>query len=186
MIKKIGGEQWKQLQFRGSKSLNKKYAMSSLGRAASYYNDIFEDGKILNGSITTGYRTLNLHADGANYTMYFHREIARLFLTRPSQREKYVIHLNYNKTDNSIKNLQWASQFDLGRHHKTSPVVGDNKKTRKVRSVGLKLSIPQVKALKTAIESPVRKLTYKQLAEKYNISLMTIYRIKSGESWGAL
>lgn len=186
MIKKISGEQWKQLQFKGSKSLNKKYAMSSLGRAASYYDDIFEDGKILNGSKTTGYKTLNLHADGANYTMYFHREIARLFLTKGSQREKYVIHLNYNKTDNNIKNLLWASQFDLGRHHKTSPIKSDNQKIRKVRSVGLKLSIPQVKALKTAIASPARTLTYKKLAEKYKISLMTIYRIKRGESWGAL
>jgi DNA-binding Xre family transcriptional regulator len=33
---------------------------------------------------------------------------------------------------------------------------------------------------------PKRKLTYKQLAEKYGVSEMTLYRIKSGENWGRI
>ena len=50
MIKKIAGEVWKQIQFKGSKTLRKKYAFSSLGRASSYHDDIIKDGKLLNGS----------------------------------------------------------------------------------------------------------------------------------------
>ena len=50
MIKKIPGETWKQLQFSGSSKLRKKYAISSLGRAASYTSNVTEDGKILNCS----------------------------------------------------------------------------------------------------------------------------------------
>ena len=52
MIKKIAGEEWKQLQFKGWKLLRKKYAISSHGRAASYYEDVNEDGKLLGGSLT--------------------------------------------------------------------------------------------------------------------------------------
>ena len=48
MIKNIQGEKWKQLQFDGYKSLRRKYAVSSMGRAASYSKDLNEDGKILN------------------------------------------------------------------------------------------------------------------------------------------
>ncbi len=79
MIKKINGEQWKQLQFKGWKILRKKYAISSHGRAASYSEDIHKDGKLLEGSLTSGYKTLNLHIDGSNGTIYFHREVAKFF-----------------------------------------------------------------------------------------------------------
>jgi DNA-binding Xre family transcriptional regulator len=34
------------------------------------------------------------------------------------------------------------------------------------------------------LSDPKRKLTFKQLAEKYGVSEMTLYRIKSGENWG--
>ena len=59
--------------------MRNKYALSSHGRAASYKEDILEDGKLLEGSLTSGYKTLNLHVDGTNGTIYFHREIAKLF-----------------------------------------------------------------------------------------------------------
>ena len=54
MIKKLAGENWKTLQFPGWKELRKKYAVSSHGRVASFTDDIHEDGKLLNGSLTTG------------------------------------------------------------------------------------------------------------------------------------
>ena len=82
MIKKNNGEIWKQLQFKGWKQLRKKYAISSHGRAASYYEDILTDGKLLEGSLTSGYKTLNLHIDKNNGTIYFHREVARLLIKK--------------------------------------------------------------------------------------------------------
>ncbi len=74
MIKKLPGEIWKPLLFSGSKELRNLYALSSLGRIASYKAEILEDGKLLNGSLTTGYRTLNLHRPGNKGTLYIHRE----------------------------------------------------------------------------------------------------------------
>ena len=79
-MKKAAGEIWKPLQFNGWKHLRKKYALSSHGRIASFTEDVESDGKLLQGSLTTGYRTLNLHRPGDNGTLYIHREIARLFL----------------------------------------------------------------------------------------------------------
>ena len=69
MIKKIPGETWKPLEFPGWKQLRKKYALSSMGRVASYSKDVASDGKLLNGSLTTGYKTLNLHRPGNNGTL---------------------------------------------------------------------------------------------------------------------
>ncbi len=183
MIKKNNGEIWKQLQFKGWKQLRKKYAVSSHGRVASYKEDIVADGKLLEGSLTSGYKTLNLHINGTNGTIYFHREVAKLFNKKNSPKEKFVIHLNHSKTDNNYKNLKWSTQKDVSVHQQKSPDKIAYKKVQNSRTRGLKLDAKQVKAIKTLIENPRRKLTYKQIAGKYNVSEMTIYRIKSGENW---
>jgi predicted DNA binding protein len=183
MIKKIPGETWKQLQFSGSNKLRKKYAISSLGRAASYTSNVTEDGKILNGSLTSGYRTLNLHTDSGNGTIYLHREVAKLFCKKSSPKHKYVIHRNHKKVDNDFKNLKWATLEEVSSHQQSSPQKIAYKKRQANRTEGLKLTATQVKAIKEAIKNPKRKLTYKQLATKYGVSEMTLYRIKSGENW---
>ena len=184
MIKKLTGEVWKPLQFPGWKHLRKKYALSSHGRIASYTNDVAEDGKLLQGSLTTGYRTLNLHRPGNNGTLYIHREIARLFLKKASPKNKYVIHSNHNKLDNAVKNLRWATLEEMIGHQQESPAKVAYKRVQANRQDGLKLNAGQVKSIKKVLTDKNRKITIKKLAEKYGVSEMTMYRIKSGENWG--
>src|SRR5690348_10003817 len=121
MIKKLAGETWKPLTFSGWKQLRNRYAVSSMGRIASYKDDILEDGKLLSGSLTTGYRTLNLHRPDDKGTLYIHREMAKLFLPKSTPKHKYVIHVNHNKLDNNIKNLRWASLEQMIDHQQDSP-----------------------------------------------------------------
>lgn len=184
MIKKNPGEIWKQIQFSGHKQLRKKYAISNQGRAASYSEDVTKDGKLLSGSITSGYRTLNLHVDSGNGTIYIHREVAKLFGTKKTPKHKYVIHVNHKKIDNSHKNLKWATIAEVSEHQQNSPDKIAYKKRQASRTKGLKLTLAQVKTIKDTLKNPKRKLTYKQLAEKYGVSEMTMYRIRSGENWG--
>ena len=186
MIKKNPGEVWKQIIFTGHKLLRKKYAVSSLGRAASYTADVLKDGKLLNGSLTSGYKTLNLHVENSNGTIYIHREVAKLFCKKPSPKYKYVIHVNHKKKDNEYKNLKWATLETVSSHQQNSPEKIAYKKRQANRTVGLKLNATQVKVIKDIIKNPKRKLTYKQLAAKYKVSEMTLYRIKSGENWGRI
>jgi predicted DNA binding CopG/RHH family protein len=183
MIKKIPGETWKPLVFPGWKQLRKKYALSSSGRVASYYDNVHADGKLLNGSVTTGYKTLNLHRPGNKGTLYLHREIARMFVKKTSPKNKYVIHLNHNKTDNTSKNLKWVSLEEMIEHQQNSPAKRAYKKIQASRSVGLKLTVNQVKSIKKTLSSRNRQLTIKKLADKFGVSEMTLYRIKSGENW---
>jgi hypothetical protein len=189
MIKKVAGEQWKQIQFSGWKKLRKKYAVSNLGRCASYTDNITEDGKLLEGSLTTGYRTLNLHRPDDKGTIYIHREIARIFCKKQGPRYKFVIHLNHDKTDNRASNLKWTTLEEMSAHQQKSPAKIAYKKLQKEKSAtqkGLKLTPSQVSTIKKMIQDPRRKLTYKQIAVKYKVSEMTIYRIKSGENWGVV
>lgn len=186
MIKKLPGEIWKPMKFSGSASLRNRYAVSSLGRIASYREDVLRDGKLLNGSITTGYRTLNLHRPDNKGTLYIHRELAKLFLPKTSPKHKYVIHKNHDKLDNNIKNLKWATLEEMIAHQQKSPAKIAYKERQANRTVGLKLTAVQVRKIKDILASEKRKLTIKQLADKYDVSEMTLYRIKSGENWGSV
>jgi DNA-binding MurR/RpiR family transcriptional regulator len=186
MIKKLKGEVWKPLRFQGYKDLRNLYAVSSHGRVASYKEDPLQDGKLLNGSLTTGYRTLNLHRSDNKGTLYIHRELAKLFLKKPSPKHKYVIHKNHDKLDNTVKNLEWATLEKTIQHQQTSPAKLAYKKVQANRQKGLKLTATQVRKIKTQLSSKNRNLSIRQIADKYGVSEMTMYRIKSGENWGRI
>lgn len=186
MIKKLAGEVWKPLTFSGWKQLRNRYAVSRLGRIASYKLDILKDGKLLSGSLTTGYRTLNLHRPNNKGTLYIHREMARLFLQKKTARHKYVIHVNHKKLDNAVTNLRWATLEEMIKHQQASPAKIAYKEKQANRTKGLKLTAAQVKKIKTILDNKSRNITIRQLAQKYRVSEMTMYRIKSGENWGRI
>ena len=183
MIKKLAGEVWKPLSFSGWRHLRNRYAVSNHGRICSYKRDPVKDGKLLNGSLTTGYRTLNLHRPGNKGTLYIHREMAKLFLKKSSPKFRYVVHVNHNKLDNRIKNLRWANLEEMINHQQSSPAKQAYKEKQANRTVGLKLTASQVKAIKNTLASKKRNITIRQLAKNYGVSEMTLYRIKSGENW---
>lgn len=186
MIKKLAGEIWKPLIFSGWRQLRNRYAVSSFGRIASYKKNILTEGKVLSGSLTTGYRTLNLHRPNNKGTLYIHREMAKIFLKKASPRHKYVIHQNHNKLDNNIKNLRWTTLDQMMAHQQYSPAKIAYKAKQANKTEGLKLTATQVKKIKSILNNKNRSITIKQLAQKYNVSEMTMYRIKSGENWGRI
>lgn len=186
MIKKMPAEAWKPLRFPGYKLLTKKYAISSKGRIASYSEDVLKDGNLLVGSVTTGYRTLNLHRPNHKGTIYIHREVAKAFLPKTSSRRKYVIHLNHDRSDNDASNLKWATVEEMIEHQQQSPKKIAYKKLQATRNIGRKLTATQVKTIKKTLENKNQSLTINQIASQYGVSDMTIYRIKSGENWAGV
>jgi hypothetical protein len=186
MIKKLAGETWKPLTFSGWRQLRNRYAVSSCGRIASYKKEVLGDGKLLSGSLTTGYRTLNLHRPDDKGTLYIHREMAKLFLKKASNQFKYVIHRNHNKLDNNIKNLRWATLDMMIKHQQESPAKVAYKEKQANRTDGLKLSAAQVRKIKAVLKNKKRNITIKKLAHNYGVSEMTMYRIKSGENWARI
>lgn len=184
MIKKLSGEEWKRIRFTGDEGMRSSYAVSNRGRVASFKEDVYEDGKLLNGSVTTGYRTLNLHTRVNKGTIYVHREIAQAFLKKPSPRHDVVIHVNHDKLDNRLSNLKWVKTEEMVAHQQKSPAKKAYKEAQANKEVGQKLTAGQVRKIKEQLSNPKRRLTIKQIAEKYDVSEMTLYRIKSGENWG--
>jgi uncharacterized protein (UPF0276 family) len=188
MIELLDGEKWKQVVFDNWDKMQRKYAVSNMGRVASYDKLPAKDGSLLNGSIIEGYLVLRLKVQDKYIAYLFHRLVAEYFLKKPKANQKQVIHINHDKKDNKADNLRWASKEEVAEHSKTSPAVlayrikaAENKPFIKK---GLKLNITQVKQIKKLLQDKERKLTYKKIAAKYGISEMAITRINRGENWG--
>ena len=186
MIRKIKGEQWKTIRFPGYKTLRKRYAVSSMGRTASFKKGNFKEGKIIKGSVSSGYKTINLHLKDGHTCLYLHRELAKAFCKKPSPGHQFVIHSNHQKLDNSVANLKWVTAEELTAHQQNSPLVIAYKDRQANRQAGPKLDAEKVKEIKQILGDPLRKLTFKKIAEKYQVSEMSVYRILSGESWAKI
>jgi len=175
-------ELWKDIEMvDDGKPRKKKYAVSNYGRVVSYTEDI-ESGKLLKFGIIEGYHVLTLTCK-IKYSRCVHKLVAHYFLPEPDTEQKYVIHFDFNKQNNSFKNLQWASREEVFQHQSHNPKVQHARKFHARRSKGPKLTAAQVKRLKKIIHDPNRKRTYAQIAKRYGISQMQLYRIKAGRDW---
>jgi hypothetical protein len=181
MIRSRKNEVWKELPIRYKSSLRKKYAVSNQGRVASYSERI-EDGTLLNGSTVEGYTVINVKPNETFQSLYLHREIAKLFIPKPGRAYKYVIHLDYDKKNNNVKNLRWATKEEMEAHQQNSPAKLAYKERQRNRLQGLKLTAAKVRSIKRLLKNPGRK-TMRRIAEQFGISEMQLYRIKSGENW---
>lgn len=90
---------------------------------------IYDDGRLMNektgryykGTIRNGYRWFDLNWRNKKYAKSQHRLIAEAFIENPNGYE-YVHHINNNRLDNRIENLQWvtASENNLKKNKLTS------------------------------------------------------------------
>ena len=182
-MKSFWNEQWKEIEMVDEgKPRQRNYAISNYGRVVSYVDDI-ESGKLLKSGLIEGYPVLSL-GHKIKYSRCVHKLAAYYFLPDPKPGQDFVIHLDFDKQNNSVKNLQWVTRELMQQHQEQNPRVQNSRKNRAKRSKGPKLTDKQVKRLKNAINDPNRKRTYKQIAKRYGISEMQLYRIKSGENWG--
>lgn len=164
-------------------STSKRYAVSNKARLASYDNKI-DERYILKQHSNGGFPMVTIHVGDKTKALFAHHAVAYGFVKKPSPKHKYVLHLDYNKANNDPSNLKWATRAEQIEHSKKSPYVLAAA-AHKVYSgaTSKKLNEKKVIALKNEIWNPKRKLTFKQLAAKYGIAEMNLYRIKNGELW---
>lgn len=184
MIRFYWNESFRELDFEQD-ALRKKYAVSNYGRVISY-KDSMEKGSIIKGGILRGYITLPLRPFGVSKTFYVHKLVAEKFIDKTNDEQQYVIHIDFNKSNNHVENLRWATKDEMFAHQQKNPTVLEARKNQKGRKMqeGHKLNATQVMRLKRRIMDPNRKTRLKIIAKEFGISEMQLYRIKSGENWG--
>lgn len=147
--------------------------MSNLGR-------VVVNGRIVKGSLVNGYRCLNLRVNFGSgvvetVSIYVHKAIASMFIS--SEDSRRVTHLDYDKTNNRVENLEFMSQSDICKRSKP-------KKARSRTVTNSKLSSEDVVLIKTMLLD--RKNKYSAMAKAFNVSMTQIKRIRIGENWSSV
>lgn len=97
------------------------YQISNLGRVKrTSWARNSPNGKILKPSKNhSGYLTVCIRKDKKSYCKLIHRLIAEAFIDNPNNYET-VDHIDGDKTNNTINNLQWMTQQDNWYKYKNS------------------------------------------------------------------
>jgi hypothetical protein len=103
-----------------------------------------------------GYMTVSLNKDGKQYYLRLHRLIAKAFIPNPENKPQ-INHLNGNKGDNRISNLEWCTARENIQH-------ACNTGLNKVFKIHTDLKHIICRAYQTG------EYTQKWLAEMFNIS----------------
>lgn len=120
-----------------------------------------------------------------SFAVMIHRAVAELFLEKPGKDQKFIIHKDFDKLNNHVDNLAWASQEELnGRYmqHPKNVLYQFKKQFQEVKpntSMG-KLTENEVLVIKKRLK---KGYTLKRLAKQFGVSDMQIHRIKTGENW---
>lgn len=182
MIKKLPGERWKEADF--PNSLQKNYAISNMGRLASFTISILKDGTLLKGSLQQGYKIMRYTVVSRKKKrfefVFFHKLVALHFCKQKSPLHNKVIFKDYNRKNIVAENLKWVTVAEQYTHSVGSPAYAVASKRRHEPVKGPRLDIEKVRKIKLALQSGK---TLKELAVKYKVSDMQIHRIKTGENW---
>lgn len=176
MIRNYRNEQWKTIKFDDKIAENENFKISNYGRIINCKG---ETEFLVTESFINGYQNLPLKQkkNGKSTSRYVHKLVAQHFLDQKDG--EFVIHLNYDKTDNRVANLKWATKREKEVHQFSNPEYLN----RPYNPTNAKLTETRVKLIKRKINDPNRRTRMKMIARQFGISEMQLYRIKSGENW---
>lgn len=94
-----------------------QYEASTYGRIRSLpRNGTIKTKRVLSlNHKNSGYIDVTLNKDGKRTTTHVHQLIAKTFIDNPENKPQ-VNHINGDKTDNRIENLEWATSRENIRH----------------------------------------------------------------------
>jgi len=87
-----------------------EYLISNIGRVWSNHSN-----KVLKNNQTRGYQYVALCSHGDRQERRIHRLVAEAFIPNPYGKPT-VNHINENKSDNRVENLEWATMQEQNAH----------------------------------------------------------------------
>ena len=123
-----------------------------------------------------GYSLVFLSRDGRNYGKLAHRAVAEAFLPNPEGKPQ-VNHIDGNKRNNTLKNLEWVTieeNWDHAKTHGLSP--------KGERSGRAKLTAIQVRRMRL-MKEVTPQLTCVQIGKLFRLGKSAINYAINGTNW---
>jgi hypothetical protein len=133
-------------------------------------------GKVLRpGLASSGYLTVSLHGHTGCRTHCIHRLLSEAFIPNPDPTtKKEVNHIDGDKTNNSLSNLEWVT-YKENLHH-SYDVLG-----RQPSRGNAKLNEQSVREIRSLLQTT--KLTQREIGDMFGVCNKAISQIKTKENW---
>lgn len=120
-----------------------------------------------------GYRRVSLQNGASRRKVLVHRLVLEAFVG-PCPEGQECAHLNGNRVDNRIENLRWCGRKENCSH----------KALHGTRLAGEQCRLAKLTSKKVAeIRSLQGKMTQGDIAAKFHVDRITVYRIQTGRLW---
>jgi hypothetical protein len=157
--------------WRPVKNFEPYYLISDLGRVKTIKTELIRKLQIHED----GYLYLLLCINEVRYKKYIHKLVAEAFIDNPLNLVE-VNHIDGNKQNNSISNLEWCTHINN--------MVHANKNNLIVRLNGENISSSKLTEQQVfEIRNLKGKLRGNVIAKRYNVCKDTIYDILHGRTW---
>lgn len=149
------------------KGFEDRYKVSTSGRVYSHKRKMFLK------STSKRYPKVVLHKKGKLYNFLVHRLVANAFIPNP-QNKKQINHINGNKHDNRVENLEWCTQSENMLHAFS---LGLEKPRQGEEHHNARLTEKEV------IEIFKSKEGTNKLAARYSIAATAVSKIRKRQRW---
>lgn len=174
-------EIWKAIPFAPQYQVSSIGNLKSIKRTSITIKDGIEVSRVLKERPIAervnncGYTRVTLYIKGALKSYSMHRLVASLFIPNPDNK-RTVNHINGNKRDNRVENLEWNTHQENVIHSYRTGLKTPTKGSQFKR----KLNDDQVRQIKTYKWSGKTK---KEIAAMFNVHRVTIHDIYNERTW---
>jgi len=164
--------------WRSIREVGGEYEVSNIGRVRKTFPRYFKSkkGEVLSPSVNTRYPAVTIRYNKKNIRRNIHVLVAEAFIG-PRPKGMVVNHINGDKQDNRVENLEWVTleenQRHAIRHGLWRPHVAQRNPNAKLKES----DIPVIRRLL----SDGHMMT--AIANLYGVSRSAIKLIRNGENW---
>lgn len=153
------------------------YFVDQNGRVFSNKSGDYKELK--RNSTGNGYLGFQTYTKGKFKTLMVHREVAKGFMPNP-ENKPCVNHINSDKQDNRVENLEWVTYSENGIHHYLS---GNMKVAFGEETNSCKLTKVEVLTIRSKL---AEGFAQRVIAKDFGVSPSAISLIARRKNWGWL